>query len=109
MRLSSLGLNSTVDDREILVHVPRSVSFALLPALWKLCVGRSNTGLNVHCYHRLTNDTLTAMQKLVKKEGESAKLRIRSVRRDILDAIKKVASSDDRKRLEKQVKCLSMP
>ena len=43
------------------------------------------------------------MQKLVKKEGESAKLSIRNVRRDILDAVKKVVSSDDKKRLEKQV------
>ena len=45
------------------------------------------------------------MQKLVKKEGESAKTTVRGVRREILDSVKKLASEDEQKRLEKQVSC----
>ncbi len=47
------------------------------------------------------------MQKLVKKEGESAKASVRGVRRDILDSVKKLASEDEQKRLEKQVSIAS--
>ena len=43
------------------------------------------------------------MQKLVKKEGESAKTTVRGIRRDILASVKKLASEDEQKRLEKQV------
>ena len=53
---------------------------------------------------RLTKETLTAMQKLVKKEGESAKTSVRGVRRDIMDSLKKLASEDEQKRMEKQVR-----
>lgn len=44
-----------------------------------------------------------AMQKLVKKEGESAKTSIRSARKEVLGSLKKLASEDERKRLEKHV------
>lgn len=43
------------------------------------------------------------MQKLMRKEGESAKLSLRHVRRDLLSTIKKIGSEDERKRTEKKV------
>lgn len=116
--MSSLNLNPTVEDNEILVHVPRFFSYST--QISNCCIDEhdehSQFSLcqcaqgDVCCFilffvfARLTKETVIAMQKLVKKEGESAKLSVRNVRRDILDAAKKISSTDDRKRLEKQVR-----
>ena len=44
------------------------------------------------------------MEKLLKTEGESAKVAIRHARKRSLDAVKALGSEDDWKRLEKQVR-----
>jgi ribosome recycling factor len=53
---------------------------------------------------RPTKESLAAMGKLLKKEGESTKISVRYARKNTMDALKNLSSEDERKRLEKQVK-----
>jgi len=74
IRDSPLGLNPTISNQEILVPVPRP-----------------------------TKESLVAMGKLLKKEGEGTKISVRHVRKLMMDVLKSLSSEDERKRIEKQV------
>ena len=72
---SPLQLNPRAEGQEILVPVPSP-----------------------------TAETLTAMAKMCKGEGETAKVSVRHVRKLALDAVKALSSEDARRRAEKDVK-----
>ena len=63
--------------------------------------------LGLHCRtsqsSRPTKETLDALAKLLKREGESAKVSIRQARKNAMDIIKRLDGEDDRKKAEKQV------
>lgn len=52
---------------------------------------------------RPTKESLVAMGKLLKKEGEGTKISVRHVRKLMMDVLKSLSSEDERKRIEKQV------
>ncbi|PRW59470.1 Ribosome-recycling factor [Chlorella sorokiniana] len=52
---------------------------------------------------RPTIETIAAMMKVAKVEGEQAKVSVRHARKLAMDAAKKLASEDERKRVEKEV------
>jgi ribosome recycling factor len=58
----------------------------------------------MYFHRRPTKESLAAMGKLLKKEGESSKISIRHARKNIMDVLKLISSEDDRKRIEKQVR-----
>lgn len=47
------------------------------------------------------------MAKLIGQAGEAAKVKIRQVRKESVSEVRKLASEDDQKRAEKQVRCHS--
>lgn len=51
----------------------------------------------------MTEETRKELLKMVKAEAEAARVAIRNIRKDGMNAIKQEPSEDDRKRLEKQV------
>lgn len=59
--------------------------------------------LSLHGPRRPTRETLAAMEKLLRSEGEAAKVAIRHARKRALDAVKELDSEDDRKQLERKV------
>ncbi|KAL4422102.1 hypothetical protein ABPG77_001570 [Micractinium sp. CCAP 211/92] len=56
---------------------------------------------------RPTAETLAAMAKVCKVEGEAAKVSVRHARKLAMDAAKKLGSEDERKRAEKEVQKLT--
>uniref|UniRef100_A0A1D1ZPB5 Ribosome-recycling factor, chloroplastic n=3 Tax=Auxenochlorella protothecoides TaxID=3075 RepID=A0A1D1ZPB5_AUXPR len=74
IRDSPLGLNPRVEGQDLLIPVPRP-----------------------------TAETLTALKRVCKTEGEQAKVTIRQCRKAALDEVKKVTAEDERFRLEKEV------
>jgi ribosome recycling factor len=75
---SPLKLNPRAEGQEILVPVPSP-----------------------------TAETLTAMSKMCKSEGETAKVSVRHARKVALDAVKALGSEDERRKLEKSVQQLT--
>lgn len=57
---------------------------------------------------RMTEETRKEILKLVKAEGEAARVAIRNARKDGMSLIKQEPSEDDRKRLEKQVSVIAV-
>ncbi|KAK2075607.1 hypothetical protein QBZ16_001715 [Prototheca wickerhamii] len=78
IRDSPLGLNPRVEGQDILVPVPRP-----------------------------TAESLKAMKKVCKQEGEQAKASIRHQRKVAMDLAKKAASEDDKFRHGKEVEALT--
>eukprot|EP00884_Botryococcus_braunii_P008706 jgi/Botrbrau1/17837/Bobra.0127s0080.1 len=78
LRESALNLNPQVKGQDLLVPIPR-----------------------------MTEETRKEILKMVKAEAEAARVSIRNIRKDGMNAIKQEPSEDDRKRLEKQVQKLT--
>ncbi len=49
-------------------------------------------------------DTAKAMAKMIKQEGEGTKVAVRAVRKALMEQIKKLASKDEQRQQEKQVR-----
>ncbi|PSC69617.1 ribosome recycling factor [Micractinium conductrix] len=75
---SPLKLNPRAEGQEVLVPIPRP-----------------------------TAETLAAMIKVCRAEAENAKVSVRHARKAAMDAAKKLASEDERKRVEKEVQKLT--
>ncbi len=58
---------------------------------------------------RPTSETLTAMGKLIKQAGESAKVAVRTARQAAVKQAKALPGKDDQKRAEKQVMVSHIP
>eukprot|EP00891_Asterochloris_glomerata_P003955 jgi/Astpho2/3955/Aster-01131 len=78
LRTSALKLNPQSEGQELVVPVPRP-----------------------------TSETLTAMGKLIKQAGESAKVAVRTARQAAVKQAKALPGKDDQKRAEKQVQTVT--
>lgn len=56
---------------------------------------------------RPTIESIDAMMKVCKVEGEQAKVTVRHARKLAMDAAKKLGSEDERKRVEREVQRLT--
>ena len=52
---------------------------------------------------RPTRESLNAVSKLLKDEGEAAKISIRQARKTAMDVLKALSDENEKKRLEKKV------
>lgn len=75
---SPLQLNPRIEGQEILVPIPRP-----------------------------TAETMAAMGKVCKAEGETAKVSVRHVRKVAMEAAASLASEDEQRRAEKEVQMLT--
>jgi ribosome recycling factor len=116
MKLKQLAMITTPDARLIRIEPFDS---ATLPDIDR-AIRESKLGLNGSIEGKvirlpvpvLSQERREQMVKLVKQMGEEAKVRIRSVRRDTLEALKKGEkdgdiTEDDLRRLEKEVQTLT--
>ncbi|CAK0736031.1 hypothetical protein CVIRNUC_000680 [Coccomyxa viridis] len=78
VRESPLKLNPRLEGQELLIPVPKPNA-----------------------------DTIKAMGKMIKQEGESTRQAIRAARRTVLDQVKKLASKDAQRQEEKKVQKLT--
>lgn len=124
---SPLRLSPRAEGQEVLVPIPRWVgcgcaarcvralprSWSMLPCAARACLPAGASGRAPTCCapqlpaSRPTADTLAAMAKVCKVEGEAAKVSVRHARKVAMDAAKKLASEDERKRAEKEVQKLT--
>jgi hypothetical protein len=92
----SLGRAVCVGD----VH--RYPDWCKLPSQRAGC--RSQTAAHdIHNQCRPNADTIKAMAKMIKQEGEASRVAVRSARRNALEQVKKMSSMDDKRKTEKQV------
>jgi ribosome recycling factor len=114
--LKSMGNISTPDSRTIVIQVFDRQSVALV----EKAIQKSDLGLTPNTDGQLirlnipmlTEDRRKELVKVVKKATEEGRIAIRNVRRDEMDALKKLEKSsditeDDRKRGEEKIQKLT--